>query len=190
MRRTARLPDDAKLVLPARPRQAVREHGPTIAIFVVTVVIAVLGFATTGSLVWGMVGVLCLGGVVLELLLLRAQAGFGPRLAADGDHVWVRAGGFTSPRSVRLDWQEITEVTLHQWRGQRNATARYLSFDLTDDAMAELAAEPTLASRARRLGRVFGSPLAVAEPNSHVLDEVLRELRALAPEGVRFTEKS
>ena len=97
MRRTARLPDDAKLVLPARPRQAVREHGPTIAIFVVTVVIAVLGFTTTGSLVWGVVGLLCLGGVVLELLLVRAQAGFGPHLAADGDHVWVRAGGFPHP---------------------------------------------------------------------------------------------
>lgn len=190
MLRTARLPNDAKLVLPARPRDAVREHGPTIAIFLVTVVIAVLGVTATGSLVWVVVGVLCLAGVVLELLLVRAQAGFGPHLAADGDHVWVRAGGFTSPRSVCLDWPEITAVTLHRWHGRRKATARYLSFDLTSSAMAELVADPRLASRARRLARAFGSPLAVAEPNTHVLDEVLRELRALAPDGVRFTEKS
>jgi hypothetical protein len=190
VQRAARLPEDTKLVMPTRPGQAVREHGTTIAIFVLTTAIAAVGVATTGSLVWAVVAVLCLAGVALELLLIRAQAGFGPLLAADSDHVWVRAGGFLSPRSVRLDWPEITVVTLHLWRGRRNATARYLSFELTDEAMAELTADPGLATRARRLTRVFGSPLAVAEQKTHVLDEVLRELRDLAPDGVRFTEKA
>lgn len=190
MQRTARIPDDTKLVLPVRAAQAVREHGLTVTIFVITTVLAGIGVATTGATVWLVIGVLCLAGVVLELLLVRAQVGFGPLLAADGDHVWVRAGGFLSPRSVRLDWPEITAVTLHLWRGRRNSTARYVSFDLTDDAMADLTTDPRLASRARRLTRVFDSPVAVAEPRPRALDEVLRELRALAPEDVRFTEKT
>ncbi|MFL6126806.1 hypothetical protein [Actinophytocola sp.] len=190
MRRTARVPDDTKVVLPVRTGQTVREHATTIAIFALTTVLAGLGVATTGSAVWVVIGSLCLAGVVLELLLVRAQAGFGPQLAADSDHVWVRAGGFLSPRSVRLDWPEVTTVTLHLWRGRRNATARYLAFDLTDEATAELTADPRLATRARRLTRVFGSPLAVAEQRAHVLDQVLRDLRDLAPDGVRFTEKS
>jgi hypothetical protein len=173
-----------------RTGQTVREHAPTIAIFVLTTVLAGVGVATTGSVVWVVIGSLCFAGVVLELLLVRAQAGFGPLLAADGDHVWVRAGGFLAPRSVRLDWSEVTAVTLHLWRGRRNASARYLAFDLTDEAAAELTAEPRLAARARRLARLFGAPLAVAEQRSHVLDQVLRDLRDLAPEGVRFTEKS
>jgi hypothetical protein len=190
VQRTARLPDDTKLVLPVRASQAVREHGLTIAIFVITTMLAGIGVGTTGATVWAVIGVLCLAGVALELLLVRAQVGFGPLLAADSDHVWVRAGGFLSPRSVRLDWQEITAVTLHLWHGRRNSTARYLSFALTDDAMTDLTADPRLASRARWLTRVFDSPVAVAEPRPRALDEALRELRALAPESVTFTEKT
>ncbi len=190
MQRTARLPDDTKLVLPVRASQAVREHGLTIGIFLITAVLAGIGVGTTGSAVWAVIGVLCLAGIVLELLLVRAQAGFGPLLAADSDHVWVRAGGFLSPRSVRLDWPEIDTVTLHLWRGRRNTAARYLSFDLTDEGTAELTADPRLAARARRLTPAFGSPVAIAEPRPHALDEVLRELRDLAPDSVRFTEKT
>ncbi|GAB1512856.1 hypothetical protein [Actinophytocola sp. KF-1] len=190
MQRAARIPDDAKLVVPAESRHALREHGTTIAIFAGTGLVAGLGVATTGSVVWLVIALLCLGGVVLELLLVRAQAAFGPLLAADGDHVWVRAGGFTSPRSVRLDWPEITDVTLHLWHGRRGTTARYLSFDLTDEAMAAFAADPRLARRARRLTSTFGSPLAVAEQKARVLDEALRQLRELAPEDVRFTRKT
>lgn len=190
MHRATRPPADTKLVAPAQTRQAVREHGPTIAIFVVTAVIAGLGVGATGSPVWVVIGILCLGGVVVELLLVRAQAGFGPLLAADGEHVWVRAGGFLSPRSVQLDWPEVTAVTLHLWHGRRNATARYLSFELTEAAMAELLADRRLAKRARRLTRVFGSPLAVAEQKAHFLDETLRELRDLAPDEVSFIQKS
>jgi hypothetical protein len=189
VQRTARLPDDTKLVLPVGTGQAVREHALTVAIFALTAVLAGVGVVTTGSVVWLVVGSLCVAGVALEVLLVRAQAGFGPLLAADSDHVWVRAGGFLSPRSVRLDWVEVTTVTLHQWRGRRKDTARYLSFDLTDEATAELTADPRLASRARRLTRVFGSPLAIAEQKGLLLDIVLRELRDLAPDGVLFTEK-
>lgn len=190
VQRLARLPDDTKLVLPARTREAMGEHGTTIAIFVVTAAVAGLGVGVTGSAVWVVIGVLCLGGVVMELLLVRAQAGFGPMLAADGEHVWVRAGGFLSPRSVQLEWSEITTVTLHLWHGRRNAAARYLSFGLTDEAMATLAADPRLARRARRLTRAFGSPLAIAEQKTRVLDEALRMLRELAPDDVKFAQKT
>jgi hypothetical protein len=190
VQRTARLPDDTKLVLPVRASQALREHGLTIAIFVITTVLAGIGIGVTGATVWAVIGALCLVGLVLELLLVRAQVGFGPLLAADGDHVWLRAGGFLSPRSVRLDWPEITAVTLHQWRGRRGSEARYVSFELTDEAMTALTADPRLAGRARRLTRAFGSPAAVAEPRPRALDEVLHELRGLAPEHVRFTEKT
>jgi hypothetical protein len=184
------VPDDTKLVLPADSRRAVREHGTTIAIFAVTAVLAALGVGATGSLVWVVIAVLCLAGGVLELLLIRAQAGFGPLLAADDEHVWVRSGGFLVPRSVRLDWAEITTVTLHLWRGRRNASARYLSFDLADEAAAELDADPVLAKRARRLARSFGSPLAVPEQKDRALDEALTVLRGLAPEHVVFTQKT
>lgn len=190
MQRTARISDDAKFVLPVRASQAVREHGLTVAVFVITAVLAGIGVGTTGAVVWAVIAALCVVGVALELLLIRTQVGFGPLLAADIDHVWVGAGGFLSPRSVRLDWQEITTVTLHLWHGRRGTTARYVSFDLTDDAMAQLTADPRLAPRARRLTRAFGSPVAIAEPRPRALDDVLRELRALAPEGVTFTEKS
>ncbi|MBB4908982.1 hypothetical protein [Actinophytocola algeriensis] len=190
MQRAARIPDDVKLVVPAESRHAVREHGPTVAIFVGTTAVAALGVATTWSVVWLVIGSLCLAGVVLELLLVRAQVSFGPLLAADGEHVWVRTGGFFSPRSVRLDWPEVTVVTLHLWHGRRGVTARYLSFDLTDEASAALAADPRLARRARRLTRTFGSPLAVAEQKARVLDDALRYLRDLAPEDVRFTQKT
>jgi len=189
VRRTARLPEDTKLVLPVRTGQTVREHALTIAIFALTAALAGVGVATTGSVVWLVVGSLCLAGVVLEVQLVRAQAWFGPLLAADSDHLWVRAGGFLSPRSVRLDWAEVTSVTLHRWRGRRKETARYLSFDLTDEATAGLTADPRLASRAGRLTRVFGSPLSIAEQKGLLLDSVLRELRDLAPDGILFAEK-
>ncbi len=190
MQRAARIPGDAELVVSADSRHALREHGTTIAIFFGTGVVAGLGVVTTGSVVWLVVGSLCLAGVVLELLLVRAQAAFGPLLAADDEHVWVRAGGFTSPRSVRLGWAEITEVTLHLWHGRRGATARFLSFDLTDEATAAIEADPRLARRTRRLTRTFGSPLAVAEQKARVLDDAVRTLRELAPEHVRFTQKT
>lgn len=190
MQRAGRIPDDAKLVVAARSRQALREHGATIAIFFATTVVAGIGVAATASVVWVVIGLLCLAGVVLELLLIRAQVRFGPLLAADDEHVWVRAGGFTSPRSVRLDWPEVTAVTLHLWHGRRGATARYLSFDLTDVAAAALEADPLLAKRARRLTSTFGSPLAVAEQKARILDDALRVLRDLAPEDVRFTQKT
>jgi hypothetical protein len=189
VQRTARLPEDAKLVLPVRTGRTVREHALTIVIFLVTAVLAGVGVVTAGSVVWLVVGSLCLAGVVLEVLLVRAQATFGPLLAADGDHLWVRAGGFFSPRSVRLDWAEVTTVTLRQWHGRRKETARYLSFDLADEATAGLTTDPRLARRARRLARVFGSPLAIAEQKGMLLDIVLRELRDLAPDGVLFAEK-
>jgi hypothetical protein len=190
VRREARIPDDVRLVVPAETRHAVGEHGAPIAVFVGTTAVAGLGVATTGSVVWLVIGSLCLAGVVLELLLVRAQVSFGPLLAADDEHVWVRAGGFTRPRSVRLAWPEVTVVTLHLWHGRRSATARYLSFDLTDEASTALAADPRLARRARRLTRTFGSPLAVAEQKARVLDDALRLLRDLAPEDVRFTQKT
>ena len=174
----------------AESRHALREHGTTIVIFAGTTAVAGLGVATTGSVVWLVIGLLCLAGVVLELLLVRAQVSFGPLLAADGEHVWVRAGGFASPRSVRLDWPEITVVTLHLWHGRRGATARYLSFDVSDEATAALAADPRLARRARQLTRTFGSPLAVAEQKARILDDALRVLRDLASEDVRFTQKT
>jgi hypothetical protein len=188
--RATRLPDDATLVVPADTRHALREHGTTTAIFAVTAAVAGLGVAATGSVVWVVIGGLCLAGVVLELLLIRAQAGFGPLLAADAGHVWVRAGGFLAPRSVRLTWSEVTAVTLHLWHGRRGGTARFLSFDLTGDATAGLRADARLARRARSLDRTFGSPLAVAEHQARVLDEALRVLRDLAPDHVRFAQKT
>jgi hypothetical protein len=190
VQRAARLPDDATLVVPAQVSHAVREHAPTIVVFAITTGIAVLGLVASGSVVWAVIGALCLGGVVLELLLIRSRAGFGPLLAADDEHVWVRAGGLLAPRSAQLAWSDITTVTLHLWHGRRNATARYLSFDLTDEAMAALEADPVLAKRARRLTRTFGSPLAMAEQKARFLDDALRVLRDLAPEDVRFTQKT
>lgn len=190
VQRATRLPDDAKLVVAAQVRHAVREHAVTIVIFVATAAVAVLGIVATGSVVWLAICLLCLAGVALELLLIRAQAGFGPLLAADDTHVWVRAGGFFAPRSVQLTWSEVTDVTLHLWHGRRNATARYLTFDLTDEAAAALAADPALAKRARRLTRTFGSPLAMAEQKARVLDEALQVLRELAPDDVRFAQKT
>jgi hypothetical protein len=118
VQRAARLPEDTKLVVPARIGQVAREHALTVTVFLITAAIAGFGVGATGSLVWAVIAALCLAGVVLELLLVRAQAGFGPLLAADSDHVWVRAGGFLAPRSVRLAWAEVTTVTLHLWHGR------------------------------------------------------------------------
>lgn len=173
--------------------RAVREHVPTIAVFAFTAVVAGFGVAATGTAlgVWGVVALLCLLGVVLELLVLRSQVGFGPLLAADDEHLWVRAGGFLAPRVVRVAWAEVTAVTLHLWRGRRNATARYLTVDLTDDATAELTADRWLSRRARRLTSTFGAPLALAEPaKAHFLDDAVRQLRSLAPDDVRVTKKT
>lgn len=189
MRRVGRLPEDTTLVVPPSARRALRDHGPTVVIFVLTAAVAGLGVGATGSVVWLVLGLLCVLGVALELLLFRAQAGAGPLLAADDTHVWVRAGGFLAPRSAQVAWTEITAVTLHVWHGRRNATARYLSFDLTDEATAACAAEPGLARRARRLTRLFGTPLAVPEQERE-LDDVFGRLRGLAPDHVRFTQKT
>jgi hypothetical protein len=190
VQRAARLPDDVALVVPAQVNHAVREHAPTIVIFAITTAIAVFGLVASGSVVWAVIGVLCLGGVVFELMLIRSRAGFGPLLAADDAHVWVRAGGLLSPRSVQLAWSDVTTVTLHLWHGRRNTTARYLSFDLTDEAMAAILTDPALAKRAERLTRTFGSPLAMAEQRARFLDDAVRGLRDLAPADVRFTQKT
>lgn len=175
-----------------RPQRAIREHAPTIAVFAVTAVVAGFGVAATGTVVgvWAVVGLLCVLGVVLELLMLRAQVGFGPTLAADDEHVWLRAGGFLRPRSVQLAWTEITAVTLHLWHGRRNATARFLTFDLTEQATAALDADRGLARRAGRLAAAFGSPLAIAERDKdRFLDDAIHTMRELAPDSLRFTTK-
>lgn len=192
MQRTTRIPDDATLVIRPNRRSAVRGQLLTISMFTVTTVIAGFGVAATGTLfgVWGAVGALCLLGWVLEVLGLRSEVTFGPALAADGEHVWVRTGGLLKPTSVRLDWTEINGITLHIWHGRRGATARYLTFDLAESVRDELrgALDGVQDRRMRRLATTFGSPLAISEQHKETsLDETLRGLRALAPDGVRFT---
>ena len=160
--------------------------------FALTTVIAAFGVAVTGTLigVWGVVGVLCLIGWVLEVLGLRSEIAFGPALAADTEHVWVRTGGFLRPASVRLDWPEINGIALHTWHGRRNARARYLTFDLAEPVREELAGALDGAQdrRMRRLAITFGSPIAISEQYKDLtLDEAVRGLRELAPEDVRFT---
>jgi hypothetical protein len=166
----------------------VREQLPSIAVFTLTAVAAGFGVAETGTAfgVWMVIGLLCVLGVVVELLIVRSEIALGPALAADADHVWVRVGGFLRPESVRLEWAEITGVGLRTWHGRRHASARYLTITTTDAANAELAG--LLDRRARRLAATFGAPLAISEQHKATsLDETVRGLRELAPDGVRFT---
>jgi hypothetical protein len=182
--RAARIPADVKVVVhPSRPA-AVREQLPSIAVFTLTALAAGFGVAATGSAVWWVVGLLGVLAVVVEVLILRSDIALGPALGADADHVWVRVGGFLRVDSVRLDWSEITRVAVHTWKGRRRATARYLTIHLTDES----ALGDMLGRRARRLAATFGAPLAMSEQHkATTLDEVVRGLRALAPDGVRFT---
>ena len=165
----------------------VREHLPSLAVFALAVVAAGFGMAATGTLFggWAVVGLVCVLGVALELLVVRSE--LEPVLAADADHVWVRIRGFPRPESVRLGWSEITEVGLCSWQGRRRASARYLTLLPTDPALATLAGVPS--RRRRRLTAEFCSPLAISgQHKSTSLDEAVHGLRALAPDGVRFTE--
>lgn len=192
MQRTSRIPDDATLVVRPERRAAVRGQLLTLTAFAVTAVIAAFGVAATGTLLgaWGVIGALCLIGVVLEVLGLRSEVAFGPALAADAEHLWVRTGGLLRPASVRLDWSEINGIALHTWHGRRNATARYLTFDLDEPVSEQLAGALNGAQdrRMRRLAITFGSPIAISEKYKDMtLDEAVRGLQALAPDGVRFT---
>lgn len=193
MQRTSRIPDDVTLVVRPERRAAVRGQLLTLSMFTVTTIIAAFGVVATGTPigVWGVVGALCLLGLVLEVLGLRSEIAFGPALAADDEHVWVRTGGFLRPLSVRLDWPEINGIALHTWHGRRNATARYLTFDLPEpvrDALAG-ALDGTQDRRMRRLAITFGSPIAISEQYKDItLDQAVRDLRTLAPPDVRFTK--
>lgn len=192
VQRTTRIPDDLTLVVRPERRAATRGQLPTLAMFAVTTVVAGFGVAATGTVlgVWGVVGVLCLLGCVLELLGLRSEVAFGPALAADDEHVWVRTGGFLQPASVRLGWSEINGIVLYTWHGRRRATARYLTFDLVEPVSKELdgALNGAQDRRMRRLAITFGSPIAISEKYKDItLDETMRGLRDLAGEHVRFT---
>lgn len=192
MLRTNRLPEDATLVVRPDRRSTVLRQLPTITMFVVTTAVAAMGVAVTGSFgVWGVVGLLCLTGWVLEVLGLRADVMFGPVLAADDEHVWVRTGGTFRPASVCLDWSEVNAIAIRTWHGRRNASTRYLTFDLVEPVREALAGalDGTQDRRMRRLALTFGSPIAISEQRKDTsLDEVIRGLRKLAPEGVRFTK--
>ncbi|GAB3442425.1 hypothetical protein [Actinophytocola sediminis] len=193
MQRTTRIPEDRTLVVRPERRAAIRGQLPTLVMFAVTTVIAVLGMVATGTAfgVWGVIGALCLLGCVLEVLGLRSEIAFGPALAADDTHVWVRTGGFLRPASVRLDWSEIKGIALTTWHGRRKSTARYLTFDLPEQVRTELAGSLDGAQdrRMRRLAITFGSPIAISEQYKDItLDETVRDLRALAGDGVRFTK--
>lgn len=192
MQRTSRVPDDVDLVLRPDRRAAIRGQLTWLSIFAVTAVVAGAGAVVSGRLlgVWGIIALLCLTGWLLEVLGLRSEVMFGPVLAADREHLWVRTGGLWRPASVRLDWAEVNAVALHTWHGRREASARYLTFDFTEPVRAELdgVLDSTQDRRMRRLAMTFGSPLAVAEQYKELtLDEVVRGLRALAPSAVRFT---
>jgi len=188
VQRASRIPDDVALVLRPNPRTALRERAPSIAVFVLTVAVAALGVVATGTVfgVWLVVGLLCVAGLLVELLILRSDVGLGPSFAADAEHVWVRVGGFQRPTSVRLGWDEITGIALRTWRGRRGATARYLTVKVTEPLRPEL--DRLVDRRLRRLADMFGSPLAISERHKTTsLDDAVRGLRGLAPDGVRFT---
>jgi hypothetical protein len=186
----SRLPAGVEVLVRPVSASVLREQLPPILLFtLLTAIAAYLGVMTSGteSGVWLGVGLLCAVGVVVQLLVARSLVGLGPALAADADHVWVRAGGFLRPRSVRLDWAEITGIGLRTWRGRRRATARYLTIALTDAATAALTSMH--GKHTRRLTATFGAPLAVSEQHKATsLDETVRGLRALAPDHVRFTD--
>lgn len=190
MERGARIPADVKVVVRPASAGVLREQLPSIVLFVLGIgTAAYLGVQTSGaeSGLWLGIGLLCMFGVVMQLLFLRSVIALGPALAADADHVWVRARGFLHSRSVRLDWAEVTSIGLRTWRGRRQATARYLTITPTDDATAVLARVHE--QHTRRLTVMFGAPLAVSEQHKATgLDETIRGLRALAPDSVRFTE--
>jgi hypothetical protein len=186
--RAARIPGDVKVAVQPRKTGVLREQLTSIAVFTLTAVAAGFGVAATGVAfgVWLVIGLVCVAAVVLELLIVRSDAALGPALAADADHVWVRIGGFLAPRSVRLEWPEITGIGVRSWQGRRRATARYLTITVTDAARSTL--EDMLDRNTRRLAGTFGSPLAISEQHKATsLDETIRGLRELAPDGVRFT---
>jgi hypothetical protein len=159
---------------------------PSVAVFALTAVGAGFGLAESGSMVWLVMGVLCVAGVVAQLAGVRSEIALGPAFAADADHVWVRTGGFLRPRSVRLDWPEVTGIGLRTWAGRRRATARFLTVQVSDEARAELAG--ILGRRLRGLATTLGAPLAISDQHkAPTLDEAFHGLRALAPDGVRFT---
>jgi hypothetical protein len=127
VQRGSRLPADVEVLVRPASAGILREQLPPILLFtLLTAIAGYLGIVTSGteSGVWLGVGLLCVVGVVVQLLVVRSLVALGPALAADADHVWVRTGGFLRPRSVRLDWAEITGIGLRTWRGRRRATAR------------------------------------------------------------------
>lgn len=191
MEQATRIPDDLQLVIQPNQRTAVRSALPMIIVFALSALVALFGASvTTWFGVWGIVALLCLAGVVMDLLTLRSEISFGPTFAADADHVWLRAGGFVRPVSVRLDWAEVTAITLHTWHGRRDATARYLLFKVTDAVGPKLkhALDGAVDRRMRRLAKTFGAPLAISEQHkAATLDVAYRELRELAPSSVKFT---
>lgn len=191
MEQATRIPDDVTLVVQPDRRAVVRSALPMIIVFTVSALIALYGASVTTWLgVWSIVAVLCLTGAVMDLLTVRSEISFGPAFAADRDHVWLRAGGYLRPASVRLDWTEVTAVTLHTWHGRRDATARYLLFNVTDKLGPELkgALNGSLDRHMRRLAKTFGAPLAVSDKHkTTTLDEAYRELRELGPSRVKFT---
>lgn len=191
MEQATRIPDDLALVIRPNQRSVVRSALPMIIVFALSALISLYGASvTTWFGVWSIIALLCLAGVVMDLLTLRSEISFGPTFAADGDHVWIRAGGFVRPVSMRLDWGEVTAITLHTWHGRRNASARYLLFKVTDALGPELkgALDGSLDRHMRRLAKTFGAPLAISDKHkTAILDEAYRELRELGPSRVKFT---
>ena len=187
MERASRIPAGTKIVVRADRADVLIRQLPSTAVFALTAVGAGFGFAESASVVWLVIGVLCVVGVVAELAAVRSEISLGPAFAADADHVWVRIGGFLWPRSVRLDWPEVTGIGLRTWEGgRRGATARFLTVQVSDDARAELAG--ILGRRLRSLATTLGAPLAISDQRKATsLDEAFHGLRALAPDGVRFT---
>lgn len=191
MEQATRIPEDRTLVIQPNRRSLVRSALPMIIVFALSALLAIFGVSVTTLFgVWSIVALLCLAGVAMDLLTLRSEATFGPALAADADAVWVRAGGFLRPVSVRLDWSEVTAVTLHTAHGRRDTTVRYLMFTVTDELGAKLkhALDGSVDRHMRRLAKTFGAPLAISERHkTTTLDEAYRELRELAPPHVKFT---
>jgi hypothetical protein len=184
--RASRIPADTKVVVRADRVDVLVRQLPSTAVFALTAVGAGFGFFAAGSAVWLGIGVLCVAGVVGELLAIRSEIGLGPAFAADADHVWVRVGGFLRPLAVRLDWPEVTGIGLRTWEGERrNASARFLTVQVTDDTRAELAA--LLGRRLRGLTSTLGAPLAISDQRkATTLDEAFHGLRGLAPDVVQF----
>jgi hypothetical protein len=186
VQRASRIPADTKITVRADRAGVLLRQLPSTAVFALTAAGGGFGFAESGSVVWLVIGVLCVVGVVAEIAAVRSEISLGPAFAADADHVWVRTGGFLRPRSVRLDWPEVTGIGLRTWEGRRGATARFLTVRVSDEARAELAG--ILGRRLRGLANTLGAPLAISDQRKVTsLDEAFHGLRALAPDGVRFT---